>query len=343
MAANESKPGETTQDALGQGQPKAVEVVSNGNAAGETPAAPLLSAYYSASQVKSSAFVKAVRAAKIKSFDAEDVAEAARHLGEFDPTLARTVALLNKGPDPIARWVLEATKASLRLYLPGAEPEEHEGANSLFDRVVRMSVEDLAAKDKRRRGRAQNLLRLVLAWLISQRNLSPTDALLSARKAKKRKDGATASSLNRDAAQLLARSKPNQLMELSLVAALFESSIAQSAKERQEIFSTLAGLRDRISTQETELQTASAELEKVNEDRACLRNELAAAQNDLRNEKELRALERTRQASKFRGFLTERLSLPLSDARDALDFDPPQVDAARQRIEMAITAISGEV
>ena len=44
-----------------------------------------------------------------------------------------------------------------------------------------------------------------------------------------------------------------------------------------------------------------------------------------------------------RGFLAERLTPPLFDARDALGFDPPHVDAARQRIEMAITAIDGEL
>ena len=46
---------------------------------------------------------------------------------------------------------------------------------------------------------------------------------------------------------------------------------------------------------------------------------------------------------RFRGFLAERLTPPLFDARDALGFDPPHVDAARQRIEMAITAIDGEL
>ena len=91
------------------------------------------------------------------------------------------------------------------------------------------------------------------------------------------------------------------------------------------------------------MRTANKSLERANEDQARFLKELAAAQKELRDEKELRALDRTKQAGRFRGFLTERVSPALSDARDALDFDPPHVDAARQRIEMAISAISGEV
>ena len=343
MPANEPRPGETAQDAVGQGEPKPMDLASDGNASKETPVALSLSAYYSDARVKPAAFCKAVQAAKIRSFDAEDVSGAAQRLCETDPTLARTVALMGKGPDAVARWVVEATKASLNLYLPDAVSDEHKAAKSLFDRVVRMSAEDLAAKDKQRRARAENLLRLVLSWLIGQRNLSPTDALLSVRKAKKKKDGATPSNLNRDAARLLGRAKMRQLLGLSLVAALFESNIAQATKERQEVFSSLAGLQDGIASLETELQTTGAELKRTNEDRTRLTNELAAAQKELRDEKELRALDRTKQAGRSRSFLAERVSLPLSDARDALDFDPPHADAARQRIEMVMSAISREL
>lgn len=208
-----------------------------------------------------------------------------------------------------------------------------------------MSAEDLAAKDRQRRTRAQNLLRLVVAWLIDQRNLSPTDALLSLRLANKsRRDAPSATaSINRDAARLLRRSKLKQLLDLSLVAALYESAVVEEAKKRQEVFSSLAELRTRVRSLETELEARRAELNGANDDRTFLSNQLANAQRELRDEKQLRVLDRTRQEGRFRGFLMERLSPPLSDARDALGFNPPHVDVARQRVEMVITAIGGEV
>jgi hypothetical protein len=344
MAANDPKRGEAAEDTARRSESKLIDLVSGSNVPEGTPVAPRISAYYSDARVKPTAFVKSVRAAKIKSFHAEDIAQAAQRLGETDPALTRTVALLGKRADAVARWLVDATKAALRLYLPDAAANEHEAAKSLLDRVALMSVDDLAARDRQRRARAQNLLRLVVAWLIDQRNLSPTDALLSVRLAnQKRRDGSATASLNRDAARLLGRSKLKQLLDLSLVAALYESAVVEEARKRQEVFSSLAKLRTRITFLETELEARRAELNGANEDRRHLSNQLANAQRELRDERQLRVLDRTRQEGRFRGFLMERLSPPLSDARDALGFNPPHVDAARQRIQMAITAIGGEV
>ena len=304
-------------------------------------AAPRLVAYYSDPKAKPAAFLEAVRAAKMGFFAAEDVAETMQRLGELDPTLARTVALLNKGPDLVARWVSEVTKASLALYLPNVRPDEHESANSQFDRIIQMSAEGLAAKDKQLRIRAQNLLRLVLVLFLGQRNLSPIDALLSVRKANERRDG-SASHMKREVIRLLTRTKLSQLRDLSLVALLFDSFVADATRERQEVFSSLVGLQNRIAALELALKSARSEIDKAGEDHARQSSELSALQNDLSSEKQLRTLERSKQAGRFRSFLAQRLRQPLSDARDALDFAPPHLDAVRQRIEMAISAIESE-
>ena len=335
MVVNEPKSSEMTQNST----PPAPDSDTGDKHAPE----PCLSAYYSNSRVKPAAFVRALKTAKISYFHREDVSATKKRLDEWDPTLARTIGLLGKGPEPVARWVTEVTKESLTRALPGDDSDWHEAAKPLFDRVVRMSVEHLSSKNKQHRARAQNFLRLVLAWLVDERNLSPTDALLSARKVEEKTRKSNAASLNRDAARLLARATLRQLLDLSSVAALFESVITEEAKERREVFAQFAGFKHQISALETELQTKVAELEMANEDRANLTKELANVHKDLRDEKELRALGRTRQAGRFRGFLVARLKQPLSDAFDALGVDPPHVSVAHQRIEMAITAIDHEM
>jgi hypothetical protein len=344
MAANDHKGGEPAEDTARRNGLNRMESGSGSNVSEAPLVPPRISAYYSDARAKPVTFVMSVRAAKIKSFHAEDIAQAAERLGETDPTLARTVALLGKGSEAVSRWVVHATNVALNRYLPGAAANEHEAAKSVLDHVARMSVEELAARDRQRRTRAQNLLRLVVAWLIDQRNLSPTDALLSVQLAReKRKDGLTTASLNRDAQRLLGRAKLKQLMDFSLVGALYESTILEEARKRQEVFSSLTELRTRIASLETELEARRHELKRASEDQTRLSNQLASVQAELRDEKQLRALDRTRQEGRFRGFLTERLGPPLSDARDALGFNPPHIDAAQQRIEMAITAIGGEV
>lgn len=340
---NDPKPGERTQSIVSQEEFRSAESVLDSNGSDKPHPEPRLYSYYSDSRVTAAAFVRAVKAANVLCFDGGDVYQTRTRLDELDPTLARTIGLLGKGPEPVARWVTEVTRETLRQTLSGDVSDGYEAANGLFDRVARMSAEHLALKDKQRRTRAQNLLRLVLAWLIEERNLSPTDALLSARKAKPRKRKSTATDLKRDAARLLGRATVKQLLDLSSVAALYETTIAEEAKERREVFGKLADLRDRIVSLETELQGTAGELDTVKEDRATLSDALAASQRDLRNERELRALDRTRQHGRFRSFLAERLNQPLADAVDALEVNPPHISTARQRIEMAMSAISREL
>ena len=343
MAMNKPKPGEAALSSVSQQESRTAESVLDGDTADKPHSEPRLSSYYSDSRVRTAAFVKAMKATKLIRFDASDVYQTRTRLNELDPTLDRTVRLLGKGPEPIDRWVAEVTKETLRQLLSGDGSGGYDAASTLFDRVVRMSAEDLAAKDGQRRARAQNLLRLVMAWLIKERNLSPPDALLTIRKAKPRKRKSTAASLNHDAARLLSRVTHKQLIDLSLIGALFDSVIAEGAKERRQVFGKFADLRNRITSLEAELQAKAGELDTLNEERANLADELANVKRVLGNEKELRALERTRQEGRFRRLLAERLKQPLSHAVDALEVDPPHLSTARQRIEMAMTAIDHEL
>lgn len=325
MATKGAEPREIVQDATRQDELKPVSAVPESKKSEKVPVTASLSAYY-AGEVKPAAFVKAVRTEKIRSFKSEDISKAAQGLSETDPDLMRTTALLGKGSDAVARWVAEATKASLQPRLPDAEYGSYEMARRLFDRVVRMSRDDLATKDRQRRARAQNLLRLVRAWLTSKSDLKLTDGLISIRSTAGKKD----------VGRLLRNASFPKLQDLSLIADLFEG-------ERQNILSDRDKWRDLASARETELQTTNVKLRETSAERDRLSNELSSTQEELRQEKELRALDTTQQRGRMRTFLSERLSPSLSDARDALGFDPPLIEAAQQRIELAVKAIEDEV
>ena len=60
---------------------------------------------------------------------------------------------------------------------------------------------------------------------------------------------------------------------------------------------------------------------------------------DLLACKELRVLDKTKLKGQFRSFLADQF-LPLSDAQDALGFDPPHIEAALQRLHMVMSAIT---
>ena len=333
VAANEPNTGGIAESVVRQNESRPLSRVPANEGFDGFSVTACLSAYYTDARIQPAAFLKAVRAEKVKGFKAEDVSRSVQHLEKTDPVLARTIALLGRGPDAVARWVVEATKFSLKLYLPHAASEAGDTAKQLFDRVVRMSADDLDSKDKRRRTRAQNLLRLVLAWLTTEGNLKPTDGLMSIGSIAKKKN----------VGLLLSRVTFNQLEDLSLIASLFESVVAQGSRERQSILSELDKLRDRAVARETELQMTRGNLKEAVEERTRLSSELSSAKKKLHDEKELRCLDATQQRGRMRAFLAERLNLPLSNARDALDLDPPYIEAVRQRIEMAITAIDDEM
>jgi hypothetical protein len=67
---------------------------------------------------------------------------------------------------------------------------------------------------------------------------------------------------------------------------------------------------------------------------------LATSQHEVETQRQLRQLDAAESGGRTRSLLTGRLSLMLSDARDALDFEPPHVEAARQRIDAAKETIA---
>ena len=101
MAPNDSKRGSAPEGTARQSESKLMDLVAGANVPGGTPVAPRISAYYSDARVKPAAFVNSVRAAKIKSFKAEDIAEAAQRLSE-------TVRRL---PEQSRSWAREQTRS----------------------------------------------------------------------------------------------------------------------------------------------------------------------------------------------------------------------------------------
>lgn len=300
-------------------------------------------AYYENPNIKPPSFLKAVRAAKIKRFEASDIADASERLKDADLTLERTAALLGKGPDVIERWVEEVTKEALKRWLGERVLDEEPSARGLFDRVVRECREALGTKDRQQRARAGNLLRLSLVWLFEKRNLTPVDALLSMRALKKETRNVSATKVHVDAVRLMKRSKPTQLSALLTISALYERAIAEASEERISLRAALTSAREHVQRLEDDLRISHGELKKSEDDQTHLSDELAIRTQEVENEKELRALDRSKQKGRHRSFLKNRVIQPLSDARDALDFDPPHVEAARQRVEMALAAICEEM
>jgi hypothetical protein len=92
--------------------------VGGGQPEPELPA-PTLGAYYKADGPKPALWLKAVQAAKLKSFEPDDVEAARQGLAVHDPQLRRTIALAQarSASTAVRRWISEATQTSLEEHL----------------------------------------------------------------------------------------------------------------------------------------------------------------------------------------------------------------------------------
>ena len=310
---------------------------------------PRLSDFYGSPTVQPASFLREVRmaveAARVSrrdppSFDAEDSEKTLGRLIELDPMLSRTVRLLGKEPQQVRRWVTRATRAAFDHWSTGRGYED-EPTLTRFDRFLRSSADDLLGKDKQRRERAQNLLRLSLPWLVEMQNLKPEEALPLVGRATRTR--AKTADLRRAVRRLLFRVPVSQLMNLSLVSVFYTKELADEVSARQDANRKLSRCRDEQASQIEEIDELRGELKRVGEELDELAKRLAETEKQLCGQKELRAIDHTQIRGRSRRFLKERLSPLISDARDAMEFDPPQIEGAQQRLDMVAAAITREL
>jgi hypothetical protein len=285
-----------------------------------------------------------VKTAKLSVFSLEDMTEVGARLTETDPMLNRTVALLGSTPDAIRNWIAHAAQVALKVRFPDLVLDSPDSASVLFERIVRRCAADLDGKDRAAKRRAENLVRLALAWLLSSRNLRPLDALSSIRQARRKIADAKVSKVSRDLSTRLARSGLGRLLDLAAVVTLSEAAVADAERERSAAIGRLETLQRTVESLTATLDATKAELATASAKAAELANDLDSLRRELAAEKEARALDRTQRAARSRTFLKERVGRNLSDAHDALaKFDPPETRAAIQRLEDALAAIEREV
>jgi hypothetical protein len=304
---------------------------------------PTLCGYYADPKAKPTSFLKAVRAAKIKAFQSNDVESAQATYAEKDSDLSRTLALGlgNRAPEAVERWVIDAARSEVRTLDPNIMLEESASAEAIFERVVQALTDGLQSKKKTLRSRAQNLVKLSMIWLIRRRSLDPQRALYALSGGSgKRPARETPRS---EAQKVLLRAKPSQWRTLFVVANLNTKEVEEADRSRNEALQARDRLQRRLAELESALESKQQETDSLSREFQRLEAELMSSKSALEAQRQLRELDAAEAAGRTRNLLAGRLSLLLSDARDALDFEPPHVEAARQRIDAARQTIAQEV
>ncbi len=299
--------------------------------------------YYATHTLKPAEFFKAVRAAKIKAFDSVDLESAQTNLTDTDPDLTRTVALSagTHTPEAIERWVMDATVFSLRSLDPDVLLPENSGAEATFGRILAKLAVSLRSANKPIRSRAYNLVKLSLNWLIRRRSLDPIQALDAFGRFFENTPLPRAG--RSEAQKVLLRANPNQWKALSVVVNLRRDELKEANQSLQQAIRARDTLQTRLVQLEQLILSKDRDLERMLDELKQLRGDLDASKNEVEAQRRLRELDASEAAGRTRNLLTGRLGLLLSDAQDALEFEPPHVDGARQRINAARETIVEEV
>jgi hypothetical protein len=289
--------------------------------------------------MKPARFFKALRAAKTKAFQGDDVGSTQAALVDRDPDLSRTLALglASRPPEAVERWVNDVARSAAGKVDQNLL-EESTSAEAIFERLVHTLTEALQSKVKPVRLRAQNLVKLSLVWLIRRRSLDPLRALYALSEPRKHRQTIRAEGQN-----VLLRAPPSQWKTLTVVTNLSSEEVKGANHTRDRAIQARDQLQVRVADLEKYTKAKEQENDSLSRELERLQLELASERGALEAQRRLRELDATEAAARTRSLLTGRLNLLLSDAKDALDFEPPHIDAARQRIDAARETIAREV
>jgi hypothetical protein len=304
---------------------------------------PTLLGYYTDPKIKPAQFFKAVRAAKIKVFHSDDVDSARVAIVDKDPDLARTVSLGlgNRPPEAVERWAIDAVRSILATVDPNILLQENSSAEAIFEQIVGALGENLQSSKKSSRLRAQNLVKLTLLWLTRRRSLDPLHALYTLSSVVGKR--AQREAIRVDAQKIILRANLNQWKTLVVISNLSSEEIKEANQNRDRAIQTRDLLQAHVNDLERVIESKQQEADGFSKEVQRLGSELSSERDALEAQRRLREFDATETAARTRNLLSGRLTLLLSDARSALDFDPPHIEAARQRIDAAKDTIAREV
>ncbi|WP_461551650.1 hypothetical protein [Sinorhizobium meliloti] len=140
--------------------------------ADETIIEPTLRRYFAPEAVRVSAFVKALKDAKVHRFGAADTLDAEGLIAENDRDGARLWQLVANAStlDPVSAWVWPFIQKRVNILVGAQVDLSGQSAAQIIRSVVTAVSGSLHGEDKGRSKRAENDLRLAIAWLLEYRN-----------------------------------------------------------------------------------------------------------------------------------------------------------------------------
>ncbi|MER9971188.1 hypothetical protein [Mesorhizobium sp. M0060] len=143
----------------------------------QTAVEPRLEAYFGPNAIQITAFVKAVKTAKVRRFEQEDIRAAEAGAAENDKEGSRLWQLLAHASscDPISIWVWPFIRERIGTLVGAQVNLSQELPSRILDHVIASVSHAAVGENRQSSRRMENELRLAIAWLLERRNADVTD------------------------------------------------------------------------------------------------------------------------------------------------------------------------
>ncbi|MDN2584258.1 hypothetical protein [Aquibium sp. ELW1220] len=298
---------------------------------------PTLVGYFSEDRATPSAFFKVLRKNEVKRFRAADQEAAAKLMTSKDPEAERLWSLMAQPspPEPVYAWIWGAAQARLKeQFGESFDPQDHD-AESIFRSLLREISVALFSEKKEDKKLAENILRIVICWLVEKRSLK-TWQVAEQLPLVLFKDLKEATKVAQRAVQ---KGRPGELRIAAAMAALGDQMVKAAEDERTRERNISNDLRYRLDDANRKIEMLRTDLADAKTIISERDTAIAKLEQTLAAERHHWGHDLTETKAEQKVLLGERLGPLLSDAIDALEIDPPAPGTALRRVKAALSVI----
>jgi hypothetical protein len=312
----------------------------------ETTVEPRLQAYFGPDAVQVAAFVRALKKAKIRRFDPDDITAAEAAIAENDKEGSRLWQLFAHASSwsAVSTWSWPFIQNRINTLVGAQVDLSQESPSRILGNVITAISDALAGENRQRARRAENDLRLAIAWLLERRSADVTDVAAQVHRLFVGADGDGEGRVRRavstgSKAELQATIAALHLVNDQVRTAKRERDVER--RERFDLKGALDGLREKAA-RDTELirrlQGEKSELERQ------LEEERTRAESDRRHHAHSSSQKQadvSTSLQRVKGLVVEAGEAVQIAMKRADEGSLRGLQAAERRITSAIDAIAG--
>ncbi len=298
--------------------------------------APALVAYFGVTPIRPAAFIKAIKSEKIQRFDDGDMQSAPTLMATNDADHARLCGLASqhKMPDAVNRWIWPVVHETLRTAAPKAFELHEMDTPALFGALYRhFSRPELNDAEEKRR--TQNLIRIAMVWLITQRALDPAIALDQFGASRFRERSAAL----RKTRYALVSGKKNELEIAAAVFALLKENTRVAQAERDQERQRKVQLQDQLVAARQELDGAKRQIAALEQEKQRLAEQSNESTRRFQEGLQHWGHDMTEIKARQKALIRDRVTPLLKDALDALEIQPPAPHISVNRLKKALEVL----